>query len=285
MDQVGLSFSQIVQSVETRRGGNLSVRCLDSAWLEGAVAPIRGFEHFSMSGPVLPPQPNAGFSKVTYVFEYSPGTLRVRNSSGVDHVLEPGGLIWTQAGSGLIRDAAPARTGATVEGIQLAINLGAKHKQLPPQTFILPADAVAQVHDAAGNTVKILSGRLEGQRAPIHPAEEFDFFDVSLTGPWTYHVRKDWNVLLYVVDGDVQISNGRNSRTLQASQAIGVRGGSGAGLLQFNIERPVRILLMSGRDLKEPVFVYGPFVMNSKPELDAAYDRYRNGEMGRLSDQ
>ena len=45
---------------------------------------------------------------------------------------------------------------------------------------------------------------------------------------------------------------------------------------------PSRVLLLSGRPIDEPIAAYGPFVMNSRADIQKAMDDYNRGAMGFL---
>ena len=83
-----------------------AIRASPSAGLFHSLFDIRFFrlrsnrDEFRVTGRPFPPHPHAGFSAVTYVLEDSEGKLRSRDSLGNDLVTGPGGIVWTQAGSG-----------------------------------------------------------------------------------------------------------------------------------------------------------------------------------------
>jgi len=130
---MSLQLSPVARAPESSHGGNFSVHRLDLARLEGFLHPILGFDHFRMNGPTFAPHPHAGFSAVSYVFEDSPGALRNRDSLGHDLTVQPGELLWTQAGSGVIHDEVPATRGAPIHGLQLFVNLSSKNKHIEPR--------------------------------------------------------------------------------------------------------------------------------------------------------
>jgi len=280
---MSLKFSPTSRAVEASHGGNFSVFRLDLERLGGFIAPIMGFDHFRMSGPTFAPHPHAGFSAVTYVFEDSPGALRNRDSLGHDLIAQPGGLLWTQAGSGVIHDEFPASKDAAVHGLQLFVNLSSKSKHLAPQLFHVDAAAVPVSEDAAGNRIRILTGQYGEHSSPITPAEPFDFFDARVNGPWSYSVKRHQNVMVYVLSGTVSISNGGEERSLSEHEAIGIRSDISVGDLHIKPEGAAHLLLLSGQDAQEPVAVDGPFIMSNRDELTDAYERYRTGQMGRMS--
>ena len=128
---------------------SLSVRRLDLEGLGGFAAPVMGFDHYRMSGPTFAPHPHAGFSAVSYVFENSKGGLRNRDSLQHDLVIEPGAMVWTQAGSGVVHDEFPAQAGREVHGVQIFINLASRNKTLSPRMLPIAAADVPVVSDAS----------------------------------------------------------------------------------------------------------------------------------------
>ncbi len=189
-------FSPVIAAFESCHSGNSSVFRVDLDRLAGFIAPIMGFDHFRMSGPTFAPHPHAGFSIVTYVLEDSQGAMHNRDSLGHDLVVQPGELLWTQAGSGVIHDEMPASQGASVHGLQLFVNLSSKNKQLAPKVFHAQKDAIPVLSNTAGNRIRILSGQIGEQRSLVNQAEGFDFFDAQLKNSWTYSIKPGWNVMI-----------------------------------------------------------------------------------------
>jgi redox-sensitive bicupin YhaK (pirin superfamily) len=64
-------------------------------------------------------------------------------------------------------------------------------------------------------------------------------------------------------------------------QSVSVRADTG-GTLQLTGKSPAHVLVLSGTDPREPIAVYGPFIMNDQTQLASAFERYRSGAMGRL---
>ncbi len=278
---MSLSLSPIVNAEFAGHGGHFSARRLDLEGLGGFAAPIMGFDHYWMSGPTFAPHPHAGFTAASYIFEDSNGGLRTRDSVQPDLVIEPGAMVWTQAGSGVVHDEFPAQTGHEVHGVQIFINLSSHNKELSPRMLQIAAADVPVVTDADGNRTRVLSGRFSDVSSPLDPAEPFDLFDVKVKGTWNFRVPAQRNVLLYVLSGAVQVRAGDQHRTLQAFQGVAAHSGQ-ADDLQVAAMEPAQILVLSGTDPREPVAVYGPFIMNDETQLAAAFERYRRGGMGRL---
>ncbi len=277
---MSLQLSPVVSSLATQLGVHFSARRLDLQKLGTSVFPVMGFDHYRMSGPTFSPHPHAGFSAVSYVLEDSPGGLRNRDSLGHDLVIEPGALVWTQAGAGVVHDEFPERRGQEVHGLQIFINLGSENKQIAPRMLHVPSQEVPIVK-GEGVTTRVLSGVYDNTASPIDPAEPFDMFDVQIHGEWIYRVPPGRNVLVYVVDGTADVGALDTFKRVSSFQAVAVRA-SKRELLTIRSDAGARAVVLSGTDPQEPVAVHGPFIMNDQNQLSAAFERYRRGEMGRL---
>lgn len=276
-------ISPVVKATRFSHGANFSVQRLAMESLGDLIYPVVGFDHFEIAGPTFAPHPHAGFSAVSYVFDDSPGALRNRDSLGHDVLVEPGDMLWTQAGSGVIHDEFPAKRGTVVHGLQLFVNVGRKNKSLAPQMFHARRSHIPVHVDPQGNETKVLTGHFAGVASRTEPVEPFDFFDLNLQSRWDWKVAPERSLMVYVMKGRVKVSTPSETQELSGSEAIGLRNGPDSLALSITPTEPAHLLVLSGTDPREPLAVYGPFIMNSHRELEQAFDRYRNGEMGRLA--
>jgi redox-sensitive bicupin YhaK (pirin superfamily) len=168
-----------------------------------------------------------------------------------------------------------------VHGLQLFVNLSAANKTLPPQAFYLDTASVPVVEED-GHRVRILSGSYGAQKSPIDHVEEFDFFDIKLENSFDYRVRSGWNAILYVVSGSVRAFATGQEREVDVNQAVAARALGEGGMLKVVAQGPAQILFLAGRDHKEPVVAYGPFIMNDQKQIEAALERHRTGGMGSI---
>jgi redox-sensitive bicupin YhaK (pirin superfamily) len=142
---------------------------------------------------------------------------------GHDRDVQPGEILWTQAGSGVVHDEYPAKHDASVHGLQLFVNLSRQNKFIAPQMLYGRSSAIPVWEDAAGNRVRILSGELEELHAPIEPAEPFDFFDAQLQSRWTYVAKKGRSVMVYILSGAFTVAAGTTKKALHEGEPVGVR--------------------------------------------------------------
>ncbi len=280
---MGLQLSPLAHTIETNHyGAHFSAYQLDTRQVGAFIAPVVNFDHFTMSGPTFSPHPHAGFSAVTYVFEDSQGAIVNHDSLGNHVVVQAGELVWTQAGSGMIHHEFPQVNGQAIHGLQLFVNSSKAFKHIDPQMFYLPKTSVASV-ETAGNRIRVLSGSFADVASPLAQAEPFDFLDVTLSAPFQYNVRAGWNAMIYVLSGQVSVNADGQQQVVGLREVLGMRADAEGGVLQLVPQGEAQVLVFSGKDAKEPVEIYGPFIMNTPEELQAAMTRYRTGQMGRLS--
>lgn len=262
-------------------GGNFAVKSLDFAAFGGLVSPVALLDDFRVSGHPFGPHPHAGFSQITYVFEDSHGALHSRDSLGNDLVVGPGGIVWTQAGSGMMHQEVPADPVRELHGLQVFVNMGAKNKFVPPRVLHLAPENVPEWRSERGDRVRVVTGSFGGVSSPLAPVEPFDFFDVTLCRQLSYDLTDAWNAIIYVLEGEVTVGGDGRERVLGADHAIAITGGGGQVTLAT--AAPAHLLFLSGHEIDEPIVAQGPFIMNTKAQIDDAFARYRAGAMGRLA--
>lgn len=277
---MSLAFSHTTNALMERKAPGFAVAPIRSGRGTGLPGPVLQIDHFRMSAVTFAPHPHAGFSAVSYIFDDSIGSLRNRDSLGNDFTVDAGGLVWTQAGSGIVHDELPVVVGQEVHGLQIFLNLSASYKGAPPAVFRHSAEEFPRVRDASGNEVKLVAGSWRGMTSPLVPAEPIQFIDLLLAGKWHDSLAPDLNAMLYVASGAVMLEAEGKTRQLDEHASIII---SGHGEWQVEpCDREARVILISGKRSDEPIVQYGPFVMNSEAQLIEAFKRYESGQMGRL---
>ncbi len=185
---MSIQFSPIVAASE-RGSGSFVVKAIDLSALGDLGLPVTVLDDFRVRGRPFAPHPHAGFSAVTYVFEDSPGSLRSRDSLGNDVVVGPGGIVWTQASSGMLHHEVPAETGRELHGLQLFVNLSARNKLVTPQMLCLSGSNVPEWQNDAGDRVRVVVGSFADVSSPLIPAEPFTLLDVALRREISFNLR------------------------------------------------------------------------------------------------
>jgi redox-sensitive bicupin YhaK (pirin superfamily) len=280
---MGIEFSGVVASRAHAKGKIFSVKSISVRELGERASPLIILDHFWVRGHPFGIHPHAGFSAVAYVLENSPGAVRSRDSLGGDAIMAPGGLVWTVAGSGLVHEDFPADTGREIHGVQIFVNLSSKNKTVPPRVLRLPPDAVPVWRSDGGDRVRVLVGSFQGLSSPLVPPEPFTLLDASLKYSIAFDVPASHNAIVYVLDGNVEARSEDGTRTVEAEHALAMRGVKGGGRALLKASAPVRLLVLAGAEISEPVVIDGTaFVMNTQSEIEAAAARFRAGEMGHL---
>ena len=225
--------------------------------------------------------PHRGFETVTIVYQ---GELEHRDSSGSHGSIGPGDVQWMTAASGVVHEefhsATFSREGGTFEVVQLWVNLPAKEKMSPPRyQGILDAQIPqAPLADGAG-TVRVIADEFQGVHGPAKTVTPINVWDLQLVAGRTTELRvpAGQTTLLVVQKGFVRVNESTdvNAVELVAFEREG-------DVIQLRAESEARALLLTGEPLNEPVVGQGPFVMNTREEIQQAMLDYQAGRMGHL---
>ncbi len=226
--------------------------------------------------------PHRGFETVTIVYS---GEVDHRDSGGGGGRIGPGDVQWMTAGSGVVHEEMHSpdytRRGGAFEAIQLWVNLPRRLKMTAPryQTLLAADIPVVSLPNDAGSA-RIIAGQFAGAKGPAQTFTPMGVWEISLKlgRGAIVPVPAGDNVSLFVLRGDIRV-NGRTS----AKHAEFVQFGSGGEAIKLDADTDALVLVLSGEPINEPVFGYGPFVMNTEDEIRTAISDYRSGRMGHLS--
>lgn len=227
--------------------------------------------------------PHKGFETVTIAYQ---GEVAHRDSSGGGGVIREGDVQWMTAGSGVIHEEFHSedfsRRGGMFEMVQLWVNLPAKDKNTPPRYQHLAKEAipVVQLADEAGY-VRVIAGQHEGVQGAATTFTEMNVWDVVINAgkEAVLTVPDNHSLSMVVLRGQAQF-NGQEQAG--AGQLVGFTAEGGAVRVAAG-EEEVKILLLSGVPIAEPVVGYGPFVMNTEDEIRQAIHDFNHGRFGRIS--
>ena len=225
--------------------------------------------------------PHRGFETVTIVYQ---GELEHRDSSGSHGSIGSGDVQWMTAASGIVHEEFHSerfsREGGTLEMVQLWVNLPAKDKLTPPHyQGILDAQIPqVQLPDGAG-FARVIAGEFQGTRGPARTFTPINVWDLQLAPMRTSELRltEGHTALLIVQTGAVQV----NDTPVKAVELVLFdRAGD---LIRLRADSDSRVLVLTGEPLNEPVVGQGPFVMNTREQIQLAIQDYQAGRMGHLS--
>jgi quercetin 2,3-dioxygenase len=252
------------------------LRVLTGAW-QRRLDPFLMLDEFRSDNPQdyiagFPDHPHRGFETVTYMLA---GRMRHRDNHGGEGLLTAGAVQWMTAGRGIVHSELPEQENGLMHGFQLWINLPAAEKMQPPAYQELPASAFPLVL-VPGGQVKVIAGNFAGTQGPITaPATQPVYLDLVLRQGQTQWVEipPGHNAFLYVVSGQVRVGQAEVPAQTMAilSNAVECPG------VELQAVDDVQVLVLAGKPLNEPIAQMGPFVMNSRAELDQAVADYQAG--------
>lgn len=235
-----------------------------------------------------PWHPHRGFETVTYIID---GEFIHHDSNGGGGTITNGDTQWMTAGSGLLHIETPPEhlvvSGGLFHGFQLWVNLPKASKFAAPRYQDIRAHDVSLLTSPDGGAlIRVIAGDLDGHAGPgitytpitvvhatLHPG-------ASLTLPW----NADYNALAYVLSGDA--TAGAERRPLGSGQLAVFGSGDTVTITadekQDSRHPNVDVLVLGGAPIREPVVAYGPFVMNTKAEIQQAMDDFHAGKLGTI---
>ena len=225
--------------------------------------------------------PHRGFETVTIVYQ---GEVSHRDSTGQGGTIGPGDVQWMTAGSGILHEEFHSesftRSGGTLQMIQLWVNFPAQHKMTPPRyQAILNAEIpTVGLPDQAG-AVRVITGQIGQHKGPAHTFTPMNVWDLKLNqGGWTtIAAAEGWNTALIVLSGQIKI----NDTGVAKDGEMAVLSAQGADL-SIQALTDASVLLLSGEPIDEPVMGYGPFVMNTRQEIEQAIMDFNSGKFGEM---
>jgi redox-sensitive bicupin YhaK (pirin superfamily) len=269
-------------------------RSMSKPTMEGAGVRLRrafGFQETGLTDPFLllddfrsdrpedylagfPWHPHRGIETVTYMLA---GHVEHEDSLGNKGTIGAGDVQWMTAGSGIIHSEMPKQNGLRMGGFQLWVNLPASHKMMDPRYRDIPASTIPVVA-VPGGEIRLVCGSVDGHTGPAKDiVVDVSYMDVRLDSGATIDLPapRGKTAIVYVTEGDASFVPGLEDPApmhmllvfLDDGERVAARAGS----------QGARFLFLCGTPLGEPVAWYGPIVMNTREELEQAFEEFQNG--------
>ncbi|MGK2860125.1 MAG: pirin family protein [Thermoanaerobaculia bacterium] len=270
----------LVEGTPATDGGGVQLLRVLGQNLQRRLDPFLMLDEFRSDDPDdygagFPDHPHRGFETVTYMLA---GRMRHQDNHGNHGLLTAGGVQWMTAGRGLVHSEMPEQENGLMHGFQLWLNLPSESKMIDPWYRDIPDAEIPNVHLDSGVTIRVIAGSAENVRgAMARERTEPLYLDVQMPAASRYDAVIDaaFNAFVYVYDGSIGVGDpAREAGARKMALLENARGTEGVSL---QTDRGGRALVIAGRPLGETIAQYGPFVMNTKAELDQAILDYREG--------
>lgn len=220
--------------------------------------------------------PHRGFETVTIVYR---GEVEHRDTAGNQGRIGPGDVQWMTAAKGILHEEMHGRAfteaGGTLEMVQLWVNLPAKDKMSEPRYQEIRDGTIPTVAlGGDGSLARIIAGAYDGTKGPARTFTPLNLWDLRLTGGNRTELTlpDGHTALVLVLKGSVAANDGESVNA--AELALFERAGERIAL---DARADSTLLVMSGQPIDEPIVGYGPFVMNTRAEIDEAMADFRAG--------
>lgn len=217
----------------------------------------------------FPWHPHRGIETITYLIS---GKIEHMDSLGNKGVIESGSSQWMTAGSGIMHQEMPV-TSPRMLGFQLWLNLPQREKMAEPAYLSITPDMIPIVQSGKAS-VRVISGNF-GDVSGVMPRHiHASIFDVSLPKGERISIetKPEETTFVFLIQGDAII----DAHLLNEKTAVLFGVGSSVHM-EATPDQDARIILFSGKALHEPIAWGGPIVMNTRAELDVAFDELRKG--------
>jgi quercetin 2,3-dioxygenase len=280
------TLAQVVPSIPTSDGAGVRLRRSLGSAPGLRLDPFLMLDEFYSDDPRdylagFPSHPHRGFETVTYMLD---GHLQHQDNFGNRGDLGPGDVQWMTAARGIIHSEMPQQTAGRMRGFQFWLNLPAREKLKPASYRDIPAREIPVVALDGGGEARVIAGTFQrGAGRTSGPVNGPDnplttdplYVDVRLPaeGQFRARIARGHNAFLYAYEGGATVGDRnlphRAAGLLSDGEEVIVRAGPDG----------LRFLLLAGKPLREPVVQYGPFVMNTREEIEQAMSDYQAGQL------
>jgi quercetin 2,3-dioxygenase len=244
--------------------------------------PFLLLDHFASTDPRdykagFPLHPHRGIETVTYLLS---GAVNHKDTLGNSGTIAAGAVQWMTAGRGIMHEEMPQVRPEGIAGFQLWVNLPAKLKMTEPRYQNIAASEIPVIKKENGVTIRVITGEVDGTRGPVSGIAIAPIYvDVWVPAETSFVQALDpaHTAFAYVFEGRARFSAGEKEEKKLIDHPRLLVFGAGDSINVMTADSPVRFLLVSGKPLDEPVARYGPFVMNTRQEIEQALADLQRG--------
>lgn len=223
--------------------------------------------------------PHRGFETVTFAIE---GAVEHHDNKGNHGIIYPGDVQWMTAAAGIMHkeyhEKEFSKQGGMFHMIQLWVNLPKKDKFAEPGYQAITKAQMRKVRlPNDSGEVTVIAGAFNGTKGPAKSFTPMNiyFIDLNKGGSITLDEPASFNFGMLILNGDIKV-NGEEGKTKDF-----VLFNNDEGQVTIDaLSETVKLFVLSGEPINEPIAAGGPFVMNTREELRQANEDFNNGKFG-----
>ncbi len=278
MESVPRRVEKVIEPQPVVEGAGVKLRRSIATQTLDYLDPFLLLDHFASNNPDdykagFPMHPHRGIETVTYVLS---GVVHHRDTLGNSGSIGAGDVQWMTAGGGIMHEEMPQVRPEGIEGFQLWVNLPAKLKMTRPRYQDIRSHEIPEFKREGGTTLRVIAGVIDEVQGPVTGIAVDPLYLDVFVPPHTSFIQpinRGHTAFAYVFEGKAKFEeNGA-----MVSHPRLVVWSDGDNIRVTTEESPVRFLLVSGKPLHEPIARYGPFVMNTREQIEQALLDLRRG--------
>ena len=227
--------------------------------------------------------PHRGFETVTIAYK---GKVAHHDSSGGGGVIGEGDIQWMTAARGVLHkeyhEEEWSKKGGDFQMVQLWVNLPQKHKMDAPKYQAIKSESINRYKlENEQGVIEVITGEYEGVKGVASTFSPIHMFNARLKkgAQGKFHFPASYNTALLVIEGSILVND-----TAKAPEDHLVLMANDGEFFDIEATEEAIVLVLSGENLNEPIAAHGPFVMNTRAELQEAFNDFNNGKFGSLKD-
>jgi redox-sensitive bicupin YhaK (pirin superfamily) len=267
------------QPMSTQDGAGVKLKRLFPTPDLDNIDPFLLFDHFGSDNADdfiagFPMHPHRGIETVTYMLE---GRVKHKDSTGHSGTIEAGDVQWMSAGRGIMHEEMPERADGRLSGFQLWVNLPASEKMKPAEYQEYQVEDITGF-EHQGQIIRLVSGELLGHAGVVKNVSTAPVYaDITMiAGRLELPLPPQHNAFIYVFQGETRIINDAGkANSVVAPRLVMLTQGDN---LVLETSREARLMLAAAQKIDEPIVRWGPFVMNTRDEIEQTLREIREGE-------
>lgn len=275
------TIAQIIEPEPVIEGAGVRLKRSIGTPILDYLDPFLLFDDFTSGNPRdyeagFPLHPHRGIETVTYVLE---GEVRHKDTLGNAGSITAGEIQWMTAGRGIMHEEMPQVRPEGIVGFQLWVNLPAKLKMMKPRYQDVRSSEIPEITRENGARIRVITGTVEGMTGPVTGiAADPTYLDVFIPAHTSFSqpIVRGHTAFAHVFAGEARFQiEGGNERLISHPHLVVFNDGDVVTVMTGTSS--VRLLLVSGLPLGEPIARYGPFVMNTEQEIEQTLLEIREG--------